>query len=764
MNLLEILRESEWRVLRWRLLALAGTLILLFVLFVPVRLVATYQGDIHQNEMLDDSRIGAALQTLSGRKYPIHTFEKNASAASAEAGTVAVFWGPLTGYLSLEPVPFARYSAQYHEDYYQREEIDPEQLTVAAVFEDNYALPLEPEEYSYRPVQTNTRLTVEVTSVYGTMEVEVTDAIPFKEYEITYPTAYEYQPLDTEAFSAVAVFEDGTYHPAKGIFTLSDSTAAEGVTVRFKGRYTTVEQPLLYVPIRFVETFPDPNLISMTYENDTEYEFTAANTASPLETPRITGCVIEGDEVVVTVSADDTADQLYALFLARNTVDGISEAHCYGRGTLTLRYPLNRDDIYEALQIIRVDPDSRPTFGDYFYITNPEELALRDFPYPEQPSKKGLQINPFMMEDVKELGVKHSVVNITLDSLLAGQQDEDALEYEYERKTYYFHQGYVEQLDGYFEALGEQGITTSAVLLLRYADSCLSLIHPNGRVPGHNYYGLNMTDEYARATLAAMFTFLAERYSDPEHLVVNWILGNEVNDYRSWNYCGALSLNDYARNYAQSFHLLYNCVKSVYAGNRCMISLDNCWNFPRSGAFTCRQLLDAFAKAVDGMGEVDWQIAYHAYSDPIKNTSFWIGNSRVVNSLYSQSVTMKNLHIFTDYVRDNFGADHRIILSENGFTSTAGEETQAAAIVYAYLLAEENDMVDSFILQRHSDDKAETNKGLYFGLWYNDSGIWGDASRKKAAWTAFKYMDEQPKHNEFALKIIGASSWEELIK
>jgi hypothetical protein len=183
-----------------------------------------------------------------------------------------------------------------------------------------------------------------------------------------------------------------------------------------------------------------------------------------------------------------------------------------------------------------------------------------------------------------------------------------------------------------------------------------------------------------------------------------------------------------------------------------------------------KDMLEYFTENLEKEGDITWCLAYHPYPSPITNANFWnTTSSYVTNSINSGVFTMKNLTTLTDYIRDTYGSEHRIILSETGFTSVSDgkkdETLQAAAITYAYYLAEFNDMVDSFIVHRHVDHKAEMAGGLYLGVWNNDSAYDEQPTSKKFSWQIYKYMDSPmyKQYTNFALTYIGASSWESLV-
>ena len=136
---------------------------------------------------------------------------------------------------------------------------------------------------------------------------------------------------------------------------------------------------------------------------------------------------------------------------------------------------------------------------------------------------------------------------------------------------------------------------------------------------------------------------------------------------------------------------------------------------------------------------------------------------RSVNSETTPVITIKNIHVLTDYLqKEHFLTDsgevRHVILSEMGYTSSAGQDLQAAAFVYAYKVIEANRYIDSMLFSRQTDAPAELAQGLALGIDTLGGG-------HKSIYNAFKYVDtaESAKHTDFALRVIGVGSWGEII-
>ena len=127
-------------------------------------------------------------------------------------------------------------------------------------------------------------------------------------------------------------------------------------------------------------------------------------------------------------------------------------------------------------------------------------------------------------------------------------------------------------------------------------------------------------------------------------------------------------------------------------------------------------------------------------------------------------VNMKNVNVVTDYIcnskflRDD-GSTRQVFLSEVGFTSTSGENVQAAAIAYAYYIAEKNPMVNGLIINRETDDYSEIAQGLAVGLSHPNGA-------HKKAYDVFKHLDmaDSQEYTKFALDVIGADSWGSIVR
>mgnify|MGYP001050597567 CR=1 FL=1 len=406
------------------------------------------------------------------------------------------------------------------------------------------------------------------------------------------------------------------------------------------------------------------------------------------------------------------------------------------------------------------------------YITNPEAIAKYSPSFGATSSKKGLLVDPEKLKtsELDDLGVKHAAYNIPLSRILGQTSNANypTVYYTYNGRNYAFNGQIIAEYDYIFTSLTNRGITTTAIIL-NDISSHPELIHPKARSGGHApYYAFNAADESGTETIAAIASFLASRYSGTGHgKVMNWVIGNEINARSEWNHIEHMSTPDYVDEYARAFRIFYNALLSVNGNARVYISLDQQWGkslYSKNG-YGSKEILDEFNRNLKAEGNIDWGLAQHPYNYPLTSAKAWQSNGKYVQDTENTPViTIKNLHVLTDYLQKpemltEDGEVRHLILSEMGYTSSQGQELQAASFVYAYKMIEANQYVDSMLFSRETDAPSEVAQGLDLGLCTLGGG-------RKSIYEAYKYVDsaESAKYTDFALRVIGISSWSEVIK
>lgn len=392
------------------------------------------------------------------------------------------------------------------------------------------------------------------------------------------------------------------------------------------------------------------------------------------------------------------------------------------------------------------------------YVSNPEKLSTNTAAYFVPGTKKGIQATD--INELTDTKSKTVFFNLYISDLM--RKDSGVETYKYNGKTYHFNglYGYVYLV----QQCNAKGIQVTAQISIDRNVSTQSLITGNSHYAETAYYGWNTDNGTTRQTMEAMFAYLGEKFGKNNCYISNWILGNEVNSASGYYYVGNVSFSKFISMYSEAFRCLYNAVKSSRGSSKVFICLDNCWN--QKNAFTicysARSTLESFAaKISDVQKDVNWNLAYHAYNQPLSDSQFWSGaNASMFTSDANTTtfITMRNIQTLTDYVKNRFGSNTRIILSEQGFSSTyGGQANQAAAIALAYYKAACNPMIDAFIIRSYKDETHEVAQGLAMGL--------KDANgKKKTSYNVFKNMDSSNslKYTEKVLKS-QVGNWKSLI-
>ena len=392
------------------------------------------------------------------------------------------------------------------------------------------------------------------------------------------------------------------------------------------------------------------------------------------------------------------------------------------------------------------------------YVSNPEKLSTNTAAYFVPGTKKGIQATD--INELTDTKSKTVFFNLYISDLM--RKDSGVETYKYNGKTYHFNglYGYVYLV----QQCNAKGIQVTAQISIDRNASTQSFITGNSPYAETAYYGWNTDNSTTRQTMEAMFAYLGEKFGKNNCYISNWILGNEVNSASGYYYVGNVSFSKFISMYSEAFRCLYNAVKSSRGSSKVFICLDNCWN--QKNVFTicysARSTLESFAAKISDMQkDVNWNLAYHAYNQPLSDSQFWSGaNASMFTSDANTTtfITMRNIQTLTDYVKNRFGSNTRIILSEQGFSSTyGGQANQAAAIALAYYKAACNPMIDAFIIRSYKDEAHEVAQGLAMGL--------KDANgKKKTAYNVFKNMDSSNslKYTEKVLKS-QVGNWKSLV-
>ena len=379
-----------------------------------------------------------------------------------------------------------------------------------------------------------------------------------------------------------------------------------------------------------------------------------------------------------------------------------------------------------------------------------------DYPFPEQTSKKGLQV--VLTEDALALGIRHAAVNVNLGDFMMEYPDGgNTIFYRFEGKDYYIRRRAAEYTDRCINPLSDAGVSVNLILL--NSQSWLTQVGEDFwekiRHPGYNDEGaMSLFDTFREEGCAyyrAFVSFLAERYTREDGMygnITGMIVGNEVNSPWIWANVGECEMHVFAEMYASALRVAWQCASVIWKNIRIYVSLDHHWARPMEEEprryYPGRDLLASVVSYATREGEIPFHIAYHPYSADPARADFW-AEDNVTDSPDTPFVTVKNPEVLRDFLAQSplllEGKSRRMIFSEVGFHSDfteAGEAIQKEALVRAYRKAGEIPEIDAFIYYSHTDNRDEG--GLNLGLWRRKPDS-DEMAGRKPAWDAYREME-----------------------
>jgi hypothetical protein len=400
--------------------------------------------------------------------------------------------------------------------------------------------------------------------------------------------------------------------------------------------------------------------------------------------------------------------------------------------------------------------------------------SVRDFAFPEPPTKKGLQVQ--MVDDAEELGIGHAGINLALDGYLYRTPvPGDTIPFESGGRTFHFRAGAVRALDRQIRALSDNGVLVNLILILYDTPRANSpndvLLHPDAARGQGTVYAFNTKTAEGVAYFTAAMEFFTERYTRPDQRygrAVGFIVGNEVDAQWVWQNMGEKTAEAFMEDYARTVRLTWIAARKAYAHARVYISLTHHWAHAFAAEplryYPGKQVIDLMEAISAHGGDFPWHVAQHPYPEDLFDPAFW-HDTTATDSFDTPRITFKNLDVLTRYLSPG----RRIILSEQGFhtpsTAEEDERLQAAAYALAYYKVRFLDRIDSFILHRHVDHRREG--GLRLGLWTWDEDRPEPSSpgARKRIYEVFRDIDTAGSLDAtaFAKPVIGIAEWAELV-
>lgn len=443
----------------------------------------------------------------------------------------------------------------------------------------------------------------------------------------------------------------------------------------------------------------------------------------------IGGVLIQGDQVVIATSGTTgSEDGLYHLVAsdcnqANNVGTDVAQAAVAAAVNFTV--PLNKGTadsmLLKKFTICVMKGGALTAVSNSMYITNPEACAgaapaRMDF------GKKGLLASTEAAVvdqcNVKALGVNQVTLTLPLSKISNGT----GVPFTFNGRQYNFETRYISGFDHFIRRMNAQGAQVSVILVVDAAAKT-EFINPYSYdgLGAHNYYGLNAATTDGLNIIAAAGAYLAKRWSGAGLQVDNYIIGNEVNAYTDWNYMNCGSAEAFTKQYSDAFRMLYNGIKSENATANVYCCTDQQWARSASIYYPGKTFLTLFNNNIRSTGNIDWRLATHAYNVPLYNADVWSANKNLTHNQNSPYISLRNIDVVTDFLcQKDFlsptGAVRTVKLSEQGYTSLTGEQAQAVAVTYAYLVALNNSHIDGMILSREKDEAVEIAQGLANGL------------------------------------------------
>lgn len=426
----------------------------------------------------------------------------------------------------------------------------------------------------------------------------------------------------------------------------------------------------------------------------------------------IGGVLIQGADVVIAtsgaVASEDGVYHLIASDANQVAPAGIEVAQAAAASGATFTVPLGKDTansmLFKKFTVCVLKGGALTAASNSMYITNPEACATAA-PARMDFGKKG--ILPALEKEIADLnqpadlGVKQVNLNIPLSKInsLAG--------YDYSVRKY--------------NSLGMQ----VNVIILADVNTPVEYISPYAYdgLGAHNYYGLNGSTSEGLAALASAASYLAKHYSGIGNgQVDNFIIGNEVNAWWLWNYMNCGSNDVFMNEYTNAFRVMYNGIKSENANANVYCCIDHQWAKAEASYYISgKEFVTKFNNIIKSQGNVDWRLAVHPYNAPLYAPCAWQTGKNVSHNQSTPYVTIANIDVLTDFMctadmLSPTGAVRSVKCSETGYTSVDGENLQAASLVYAYLVVENNQYIDGLVISREMDHIGDIAQGMVSGL------------------------------------------------
>ena len=494
--------------------------------------------------------------------------------------------------------------------------------------------------------------------------------------------------------------------------------------------------------------------------------FVRAEAAEALPVTITAAAVTGKDQVTVTaavpagIQSDDGKLHLLAQECSQEGADGTEVAAVPLSQTAAFSFPLQEgkaaSHLYQKFFAAVKSKGQFVPVSSARYLSNPEALGKKTARIGNG-GKKGLLLDPHLLNVTNyltEAGVSQVTYNLPLGDLCDTRKG-GRIHYTYDGTDYVFNEDIVGQYDLIVPKMNKVGVSVTLILLNNLTESGdRTLIHPLARdTEEANYYALNVSTREGIRKLEAIAAFLGSRYSGGAHGTVdNWIVGNEANAL-DWNYINtAGNLDAAALAYGDALRIVYSGIRSKNANARVYACIDHEWaqsDFPGLH-FAGKDFLKTMQAEITAEGNFDYGVAIHPYNVPLYASQTWSMETLGVSTKKQSSlyITMGNIGVFTDFLcgkamLQTDGTVRSVLCSEVGYSSIPydgypnDEAQQAAALVFGYLQAKNNQYIDGFF-NREADAREEVEQGLALGVLSTEDG---KTYRRKLSYDFYKNID-----------------------
>ncbi len=388
-------------------------------------------------------------------------------------------------------------------------------------------------------------------------------------------------------------------------------------------------------------------------------------------------------------------------------------------------------------------------------------------------------------EDLRELGIEHTLININLPALMWEEPPADAISFVCEGRKYWFDAEAVAAIDRQLLFAWQYGISATAILLNAperfesHREEALlkKVLHPDFDSSDENAFisAFSMDTETGRRYYRAFVEFLACRYMADDAgygRITGFIVSNEVNSGCIWGNAGEKTAEAYCREYTKALRLTWEAARVYWEHAQVFLSLDHCWGerFYADrplGTYPGREVVDLVCRFAKEEGDFGWGIAYHPYPEDLHFPDFY--NDRTAGFYFdTKKITFKNIEVLHAYMgQEAFlyeGERRPIILSEQGFHAgyDGFTEKQGAA---GYILAYQKVTALSGILWMTVHAYLDNPKEFGLRLGIRERSMDGSPGRRRPVYEAMKAMGTNREEEciRWAREFIGEELYDRLL-